>query len=283
VAVERSLSARQRPKGVPHLPKPVAHTSSYDDESATATTASGLRSAPKSSMGEKAATPRQPVALARVFWISPRQFTLGNRRLPLALPQSFGKLRNLHVSLESLSARFPILAMQKLCSIVQKLWRTRLPCGRLRKTENKYFIVKVRGNNFSKVQVRERIKRPSAISSRAHEDRADTSYVEFTQLASTIARWYDAFDWPPEFGKGCPPMFDEEKIVRDPQICGGEPVFRGTRVTLRIVLASLAAGDSVEEILADFPSLKAEHVRAAIAFAAASAEEDMPVPATPHF
>ncbi len=78
-------------------------------------------------------------------------------------------------------------------------------------------------------------------------------------------------------------MNHEDKIVRDPRICGGEPVFRGTRVTLRTVLASLAAGDSAEEILADFPALKAEHVHAAIAFAAASAEEDMPVPATPHF
>lgn len=72
-----------------------------------------------------------------------------------------------------------------------------------------------------------------------------------------------------------------ERIIRDPGICGGEPVFRGTRVTLRTVLASLADGDSPEEILSEFPSLKAEDIRAAIAFAAASAEEDLPVPATP--
>jgi uncharacterized protein (DUF433 family) len=74
----------------------------------------------------------------------------------------------------------------------------------------------------------------------------------------------------------------EERIIRDKGICGGEPVFKGTRVTLRTVLASLAGGDSVDEILADFPSLKAEDVQAAIAFAAASAEEDLPVPAVPH-
>jgi uncharacterized protein (DUF433 family) len=73
----------------------------------------------------------------------------------------------------------------------------------------------------------------------------------------------------------------EERIVRDKQICGGEPVFKGTRVTLRTVLASLADGDSAEEILNDFPSLKAVDVQAAIAFAAASAEEDLPVPAVP--
>jgi len=46
-------------------------------------------------------------------------------------------------------------------------------------------------------------------------------------------------------------------------------------------LASLASGDAPEDILLDFPSLKAEDVKAAIAFAAASAEEDLPVPATP--
>jgi len=73
----------------------------------------------------------------------------------------------------------------------------------------------------------------------------------------------------------------DQRIVRNPKICGGEPVFKGTRVTLRTVLASLAAGDSAEEILADFPSLRPEDIQAAIAFAAASAEEDLPVPAVP--
>src|SRR5881392_3433681 len=72
------------------------------------------------------------------------------------------------------------------------------------------------------------------------------------------------------------------RMVRDRGICGGEPVFKGTRVTLRTVLASLAGGDSAEEILADFPSLKVEDIQAAIAFAAASAEEDLPVPTVPH-
>jgi uncharacterized protein (DUF433 family) len=74
----------------------------------------------------------------------------------------------------------------------------------------------------------------------------------------------------------------EERIVRDKAVCDGEPVFRGTRVTLRTVLSSLAGGDSVDDILSDFPSLKAEDVQAAIAFAAASAEGDLPVPAVPH-
>jgi uncharacterized protein (DUF433 family) len=71
------------------------------------------------------------------------------------------------------------------------------------------------------------------------------------------------------------------RIVRDRKICDGEPVFKGTRVTLRTVLASLAQGEGTEKILLDFPSLRPEDVQAAIAFAAASAEEDLPAPAIP--
>jgi uncharacterized protein (DUF433 family) len=70
-------------------------------------------------------------------------------------------------------------------------------------------------------------------------------------------------------------------FVRDAKICGGEPVIRGTRVTLRTVLVSLAEGDTIEEILSAFPTLSEEDVRAAIAFAAASAKEDLPVPEIP--
>ncbi len=70
-------------------------------------------------------------------------------------------------------------------------------------------------------------------------------------------------------------------IQRDPSICGGEPVVTGTRVTIRTVLASLAEGMSEEDILKDFPTLTQDSVRAVIAFAAVSAEEDLPLPALP--
>ncbi len=72
-----------------------------------------------------------------------------------------------------------------------------------------------------------------------------------------------------------------ERITSDPGICGGQPVIKGTRVLLRTILASLAEGDSVESILGSFPSLSEEDVRAVIAFAAASAEEDIPSPPVP--
>lgn len=73
------------------------------------------------------------------------------------------------------------------------------------------------------------------------------------------------------------PINYQDRIVRDPKVVGGEAVIRGTRVTLRTVLASLAEGATVAEILADFPTLAEEDIRAAIAFAAASAQEDLPL------
>ena len=53
-----------------------------------------------------------------------------------------------------------------------------------------------------------------------------------------------------------------DRIVRDAGIAGGQPVFKGTRVTLRTVLASLAEGATAAEILSDFPTLSSEDLRA---------------------
>lgn len=75
------------------------------------------------------------------------------------------------------------------------------------------------------------------------------------------------------------PLNYQDRIQRDPRIAGGDAVIKGTRVTLRTVLASLAEGATIEQILEDFPTLAADDVRAAIAFAAASAQEDLPVAA----
>lgn len=72
-----------------------------------------------------------------------------------------------------------------------------------------------------------------------------------------------------------------EYFERRPDLCGGEIVVKGTRVTVRTLLASLAEGTTVEEVLADFPTVSLDAMRAVIAFAAASAEEDLPVPPLP--
>lgn len=76
-------------------------------------------------------------------------------------------------------------------------------------------------------------------------------------------------------------MTYQEHIVRDPAICAGQPVIRGTRVLVRTLLSYLAHGDSVETILQEFPTVSADDVRAVIAFAAAAASEDLPAPSPP--
>ena len=73
-------------------------------------------------------------------------------------------------------------------------------------------------------------------------------------------------------------MTYQERIVRDPAICAGQPTIRGTRVLVRVVLGYLAHGEPGAKILAEFPSLSEEDIRAVIAFAAASAAEDLPAP-----
>jgi len=73
----------------------------------------------------------------------------------------------------------------------------------------------------------------------------------------------------------------QQHLERKPGVCGGEPVIKGTRVLVRSILASLAEGASPKEIVEDFPTITEDDVRAVIAFAAASAGEDLPVPQAP--
>ena len=75
--------------------------------------------------------------------------------------------------------------------------------------------------------------------------------------------------------------YSSRYITRNPGICAGKPVFTGTRVLLRTVLASLADGEDEDEILSNFSTLTREQLRAAIAFAAASAVDDMPYAGMP--
>jgi uncharacterized protein (DUF433 family) len=59
-----------------------------------------------------------------------------------------------------------------------------------------------------------------------------------------------------------------ERIQISPEIMGGKPVIRGTRVTVELVLRKLGANMSPEQILADHPRLVLDDIRAAQAFAA---------------
>jgi uncharacterized protein (DUF433 family) len=53
-----------------------------------------------------------------------------------------------------------------------------------------------------------------------------------------------------------------------PDVCNGRPVLRDTRIAVQSVLEMLAAGDSVEDVLEAFPSLRREHVLACVDHAA---------------
>ena len=56
------------------------------------------------------------------------------------------------------------------------------------------------------------------------------------------------------------------RIVVEPDICNGQPTIRGTRITAQTVLEFLASGDSVADILEEYPSLTSEDVLACIGF-----------------
>ena len=53
----------------------------------------------------------------------------------------------------------------------------------------------------------------------------------------------------------------------DPAVCHGQPVIAGTRIIVSQLLGALAGGQTREELLEDYPSLKAEDINAALSFA----------------
>ncbi|HDN79784.1 MAG TPA: DUF433 domain-containing protein [Chloroflexi bacterium] len=69
-----------------------------------------------------------------------------------------------------------------------------------------------------------------------------------------------------------------DRIVIDPKICHGKPCIRGTRIMVTVILDNLAEGMTPEEIVAEYPPLTIEDVRAAIAYAAMLAREEEIIP-----
>lgn len=77
----------------------------------------------------------------------------------------------------------------------------------------------------------------------------------------------------------------DEKVIRwqdyissDANTCGGDLRIAGTRIPLTVVLDSLAEGSTKEEILRSYPSLRPEHIDAALAYAAELAREEQLLP-----
>ena len=74
-----------------------------------------------------------------------------------------------------------------------------------------------------------------------------------------------------------------DRISIDPDVCHGKPCVKGTRIMVSIILDYLTAGESVETILREYPTLKGEDIRAAIGYAAwlAHEEEQQPLHTEP--
>jgi uncharacterized protein (DUF433 family) len=73
---------------------------------------------------------------------------------------------------------------------------------------------------------------------------------------------------------------DLDRITLDPRVMGGKPCIRGIRITVGTITGLLASGESIDSVLALYPSLEREDVYAALAYATWRAEEyDVPLKA----
>lgn len=68
-------------------------------------------------------------------------------------------------------------------------------------------------------------------------------------------------------------MIANQRILIDPAVCHGKPVIAGTRVPVAIVVGSLAAGMSLEEVQREY-DLTQENIQAALAFAGELVQEE---------
>jgi len=70
----------------------------------------------------------------------------------------------------------------------------------------------------------------------------------------------------------------KEWIVSNPSVMMGKPVIVGTRITVELILEKLAAGETVDDLLAAHPRLTREAIQAALAFAAEALRADVVYP-----
>lgn len=66
-----------------------------------------------------------------------------------------------------------------------------------------------------------------------------------------------------------------ERIVIDPNICHGQACVKGTRIPVHQIIAMLANGDTIEELLKEYPSLQRADILACLNYAASLAEEQV--------
>mgnify|MGYP000117783146 FL=1 len=68
------------------------------------------------------------------------------------------------------------------------------------------------------------------------------------------------------------------RVVVNPKVMAGKPIIRGTRITVEQILRLLGQGLSVEEILAEYPYLTEEDIRAALLYAAEALSREVVIP-----
>ncbi len=60
---------------------------------------------------------------------------------------------------------------------------------------------------------------------------------------------------------------EDNRITINPDICNGRPVIKNTRISVQTILEFLGAGDSIDDVLSEYPSLKREDIYACIQYA----------------
>ncbi len=66
-----------------------------------------------------------------------------------------------------------------------------------------------------------------------------------------------------------------ERITINPKVSHGQACIKGTRIPVHLLLRMLANGDTIEDLLAEYPSLTREDILACFDYAASLAEEQM--------
>ncbi len=71
---------------------------------------------------------------------------------------------------------------------------------------------------------------------------------------------------------------EKQLVISDPKVMMGKPVISGTRITVELILESLGAGETIDQLLESYPQLTNEGILAALSFAAKTLRSDVVYP-----
>ena len=66
-----------------------------------------------------------------------------------------------------------------------------------------------------------------------------------------------------------------ERISIDPEICHGQACIKGTRIPVHQIIGMLANGDSIDDLISEYPTIKKEDILACLGYSASLAEEEV--------